>query len=207
VTVTHTEETDSFSTSKESETASDVLLASADEAETFDKAKGSRVMGALGYPSFNDVMSKETDAAETGLDSPITAKVSTFEGFEYDIKIGKPELSEDYFVTFGVNATINEEREAVEDETDEDKVKAEAEFKEQVDKLKEKLTNEKRLEGWIYKVSKYTIDPLIFKKSELYEEKEDDAKAAASSPAGGLTPPLPPINFNDPLNPLTNPGQ
>jgi hypothetical protein len=169
-------------------------LADAKTTEQLDSGKASAVTSALAYPSFNDIA---TNAApeQTGLDKPTVAKIETFDGFRYDVKIGKKlEDKEDHFMQIAVNANFPKERAAGKDEKPEEKEKLDKEFKEKLAKQEEKLKNEKSFEQWVYVVPKYTLDPLLKGRQELLKEepkKEEEKKEETPSSTQFKRPPSP----------------
>jgi hypothetical protein len=178
---------------KESQT-NDWKLADAKANEQLDSGKASGVTSALAYPSFNDIA---TNAApeQTGLDKPTVAKIETFDGFRYDVKIGKKlEDKEDHYMQIAVNANFQKERTPGKDEKPEDKEKLDKEFKDKLAKQEEKLKNEKAFEQWVYVVPKYTLDPLLKGRQELLKEepkKEEEKKEETPSSTQSKPAPAP----------------
>lgn len=162
-------------------------LADARAKEELDSGKASGVTSALSFPSFNDVA---TDAApeKTGLDKPTVAKIETFDGFRYEVKIGKKlDDRDDHYMQVAVNANLQKERTPGKDEKPEDKEKLDKEFKEKLSKQEEKLKAEKAFEQWVYVVPKYTLEPLLKARQELVkdepkEEKKDEPATTSTGP-------------------------
>ncbi len=175
VTVTFAEATNSWTLTRETESG-EWHLANATADEQLDNAKASSATSGLGWPSFNDVRSKDTDAASVGLDTPTTARVQTFDDFTYTLKIGR-KTDDNQHMTLSVSADLPKERTPGADEKDEDKERLDKEFKERLTKLSEKLANEKKLEGWVYQVSGWTFDSLLKPRAELLAEKKADSEA------------------------------
>lgn len=204
VSVTHTNETNSWTVAREKE-GSDLDLRDKKQGEEFDKNKAYAVGNALSYPSFTDVVDPSAKPEETGLDRPVLARLETFDNFVYTIKAGKAKgTNEDnYNLQMSVSADLVTQRTPGKDEKPEDKEKLDKEFQEKLKKLQEKLTQEKRYEKWTYVVSKWTIDPLLKDRKDFLAEKKQpegagDAKNAAQ-PADavphvetGLVPDAPP---------------
>jgi hypothetical protein len=139
---------------------------------------------ALNSPSFTDVATNAPD--QTGLNQPtVTAKLETFDGFNYDVKVGKKvsDDREDYYVKMAVAANIPKERTAGKDEKPEDKTKLDKEHADKVKNLEEKLKNEKTFEKWTYVIPKFTLDPLLKERKDLLAEKKEEPKVADKSPA------------------------
>jgi hypothetical protein len=183
ISVTSPNPSNNWALVKESQT-NEWKLADAKANEQLDTGKASGVTSALAYPSFNDIA---TNAApdQTGLDKPTVAKIETFDGFRYDVKIGKKlEDKEDHFMQIAVNANFPKERTPGKDEKPEDKEKLDKEFKEKLAKQEERLKTEKAFEQWVYVVPKYTLDPLLKGRQELLKEepkKEEETKTPSST--------------------------
>ena len=200
ITVTSPNVSNNWAVVKDSQT-NDWKLADAKANEQLDTGKASGVTSALSYPSFNDVA---TNAApdQTGLDKPTVAKIETFDGLRYEVKIGKKlEDKDDHYMQVAVNGNFPKERTPGKDEKPEDKEKLDKEFKEKLAKQEEKLKNEKAFEQWVYVVPKYTLEPLLKARQELLKEepkKEDEKK---EEPATSSTPPKPAPSPADSLVP------
>jgi len=162
-------------------------LVDAKPGEELDATKATAIATVLANPSFADVLSTKTPPAETGLDKPSTVRIETFDGFVYDLRIGKL-MAENYPVAVGINANIAEERIPAQDEKPEDKANLDKQFRDKRSQLMEKLSKEKRAENWVYLISKSTIDQLLKDRSTLLVEK--NPSPTPSVPAG--KPPSPP---------------
>ena len=142
------------------------------------------------------------------MDQPIVARLETFDGFTYTVKIGNKTNDDNYYLNASVAADLPKDRTAGKDEKPEDKEKLDKEFKEKVSKLEEKLKQEKAYAKWTYLVSKWTVDPLLKERKDLLLEKKEETKQqtptqtnTVSEPkkeatkvlAPGTPPPLPPI--------------
>lgn len=194
VSVTHTNATNSWKLTREMENG-EVKLADLKEGEQLDTGKSSAAGNALSYPSFNDVVAPDTKPEETGLDHPVVARLETFEGFTYTVKIGKKTGEDNYYMTLGVAGDFPRERTPGQDEKPEDKEKLDNEFKEKLGKHEEKLKQEKSYEKWTYLVTKWTVDPLLKERKELLVEKKEEPKPAGqsttSTPPGSPLPSVP----------------
>ncbi|HEY6229364.1 MAG TPA: DUF4340 domain-containing protein, partial [Verrucomicrobiae bacterium] len=185
ISVTHPGGTNSWTLTREKE-GGDLKLADTKEGENLDTGKASGAGYALSSPSFNDVV-VDPKPEETGLDKPITAKLETFDGFTYNVKLGKAMKEENYPLQVAVEGNFPKQREPGKDEKPEDKDKLDKEFKEKQTKLEEKLKNEKKFEKWTYLVAKWSVDPLLKERKDLLaekkEEKKDEKKEGATTPA------------------------
>jgi hypothetical protein len=69
-----------------------------------------------------------------------------------------------------VTAKLPSARTAAREEKPEDKTKLDAEFKDRQQKLADKLTGEKKFEGWVYLLPAYKAEPWIKIRSQLLAE-------------------------------------
>jgi hypothetical protein len=191
IAVTHPEATNSWKLEREKE-GGDLKLADAKPEEQLDTGKASGAGYALSSPSFNDVL-----GAETKPEPNITAKLETFDGFTYNVKLGKAMKEENYPLQVAVEGNFAKQREAGKDEKPEDKEKLDKEFKDKTTKLEEKLKQEKAYEKWTYLVAKWTVDPLLKERKDLLAEKKEETKDAPPVPSA------PPIA--DPLKDILPP--
>ncbi len=186
--VTHPEASDSWSVERDSETADMGLEGLADD-EEIDSTKSYSLKNILSSPSFNDIVDPANDESSSGMETPITAELKTFDGFTYALKIGQADGEDNYPVQVTVSAELPAEREKPEDESEEDTERLDKEFADQQKTLAEKLEKEKVYESWTYLVSKWTVDALLNKRSDLIKQpEEEEGGDAAAAPAG---PPLP----------------
>jgi hypothetical protein len=197
ISVTHPAGTNSWTLTREKE-GGDLKLADTKEGENLDTGKASGTGYALSSPSFNDVV-VDPKPEDTGLDKPVTAKLETFDGFTYNVKLGKAMKEDNYPMQVAVEANIPKQREPGKDEKPEDKEKLDKEFKDKQTKLEEKLKSEKKFEKWTYLVAKWTVDPLLKERKDLLAEKKDEKKEenkdakATPPPADPLKDIIPPI--------------
>jgi len=199
ISVTSTNTTNNWKLEREKE-GSEWKLTDAKPGESLDTGKSSGVTSALSAPSFNDVATN-TAPDKTGLDKPLLAKLTTFDGFNYDVKVGAKTGEDNYFMQVAVNASLPKERTAGKDEKPEEKTKLDKEFKEKNDKLQEKLKAEKEYEKWTYVVSKWTIDPLFKERKDLLAEKKAEPKSDSATNA----PAAKPVTLNSSSNKASPP--
>ena len=167
----------SWSVSRTSET-NDWILADATPTEKIDASKVSGSANALSMPGFTDVVSGGV-SSELGLDKPTKASLTTFDGFTYDLQIGKA-VDENYPVIATVGGSFNQTRTPGKDEKPEDKEKLDKEFKDSLAKLEDRLKAGKKVNGWTYLISKWTLDPLLRDRAQLLvEEKKEELPVAA----------------------------
>jgi hypothetical protein len=171
ISVTHTNATNSWKLMREAENGP-LTLADAKPPEQLDTGKSSPAGNALSFPSFTDVVSPRAKPDETGMDHPVVAKIETFDGFNYTVKVGAKTNEDNYCFNMNVSADLPKERTPGKDEKAEDKEKLDKEFKEKMSKLEDKLKQEKAFEKWTYLVSKWTVDPLLKERKDLLKEEK-----------------------------------
>jgi hypothetical protein len=182
VSIQSPEATNSWSAARESENGS-WTIADAKPEEKFDTNKLSSLSYAMNNPSFTDVV-VDKKPEEIGLDKPTVVKLTTFDGFEYTLNVGKTTADDNYYAKLAVNADLPKARTPGKDEKPEDKEKLDKEFKESTDKLQAKLNEEKAFEKWIYTLPKWSVEQVLKKRSELYADKEEPKTAEHSEGDG-----------------------
>ena len=184
--VTAAKPEDSWKAARTDAEAPEFPLEGAKPGERIDTAKLS-IATLLSGPTFNDVLGK--DKAAEIMKGAVKAKITTFDGFTYNIQAvkqaGKDGSGDKYYLTVAVSADLPKERPAVKDEKPEDKKKNDDAFAEEKKKLADKLAAEQKLNGWVYEVTEYTISSLLKKRSEILAEP---AKPDAAAPAAGSKP-------------------
>lgn len=212
VEVTAAKPEDAWKASRAKEEDNEFTLEGAKAGEKLDNGKVN-LASLLSSPTFNDVLAKDK-ATETMKDA-VKVKIVTFDGFTYSVQTVKKSAggSDKYYLTVAISADIPKERAAVKDEKAEDKKKNDDAFAEEKKKKEEKLANEKKLEGWVYEVTEYTVSNLLKKRAEILAapEKAETPGTDATKPAGlpdikkmipGLTPPATPPALTTPASPL-----
>lgn len=207
ISVVSPQETNTWSVARETETG-DWKLLDAKPDEQIDSSKASSLNWALNSPNFNDVAAPDVKLEEVGLDKPVTAKIETFDGFIYNLKISS-QTNENLHLQVDVSANFPKERTAKADEKPEDKDKLDKEFKDNLVKLEEKLKKEQKFSKWTYVVSKWTVDALLKPRKDLLAEKKEEPKPeeGAAKPVDSSAPPievLPPELKNLPPTPPEN---
>jgi len=200
ISVLSTDATNSWSLSRPGETGS-WALAETNVGEMLDSNKVSSLAGTFTYANFVDVASNSAPA-QTGLDKPFIIKISTFDHFSYEIKVGNKTPEDNYFLTVSVSADLPTARTPGKDEKPEDKTKLDKEFETQTKTLQDKLTQEKALGQWVYLVSSMQLEPLMRQRAQLMVEKKEEKpaeKPADSTPASAA--PEPAVSTGTPAEP------
>ncbi len=186
ISVTAAQADDSWIISRGKDSETDFALVQPRAGESLDNTKIT-AGSLLSSPSFNDVSPK--DKAAELLKDAIKAKITTFDGFTYDIQVAKQskEGSDKYYLSVNVAADIPQTRPAVKDEKEEDKKKADEAFAADKKSKEEKLAKEQKFAGWIYEVSEYTVNNLLKKRSEIVKlevpKAQEGAKPTESAPS------------------------
>jgi len=105
--------------------------------------------------------------AEAGLDKPTLVRATTFEGWTYEVRIGKPAPQDRYYVKTSVTGAVPQERTPPADEKPEDKEKNEKAFAERKDVLAAKLARERAVAGQTVLVEKSSLEPLLRDRAAL----------------------------------------
>jgi hypothetical protein len=165
--------------------------------EELDGSKVAAVSSQFASPSFTDVLPPDAPASETGLDKPSTVQIETFDGFVYDIRIGKLK-DQSYPAMISVKADLPKERTPGADEKPEDKAKLDQEFQTKQKQLSDKLAAEQKLSSRTYLLMKPTVEQVLKERTSLMVEKKASptpgvaappAPAKAPSPAPARVPP------------------
>jgi hypothetical protein len=165
-----------------SNAVADWELQSVKAGEKLDQAKAAPLGSFFTMAGFNDVMKAPADLKSLGLDAPRVLKIRTLDGFHYELKIGATN-EENAYLQIAVSAELPKERTPGKDEKAEDKEKLDKEFKERLEKLKDKLATEQQFAGWVYLVSKWTLDAVLKDRHEFLEAKPEAAPVTAPDPA------------------------
>lgn len=158
------------------------VLSDTNAGEILDTNKVSSLSSALSYASFVDVASNAAPA-QTGMDHPMTATVTTFDHLTYELKIGAKTPENNYYLSVSAAGDPPAARTPGKDEKPEDKAKLDKEFEDKTKTLKDKLAQEKSLGPWVYVVSSGLIDPVIRSRARLMVDKNEDKPAAAADTA------------------------
>jgi len=165
-----------WSVSKEKEDAEWKL----DGPETLDLQKAYDASSSLYALQIADAAPAVSDP-DAGLDKPTTVRAQTFEGWTYELKIGKAAADKRYYVRSSVTGAVPEARKAPGNEKAEDKEKADKAFAEQKEALAAKLAREQALAGRTVLVGATAVEPLLRDRSALIKAekpKEDKSKDA-----------------------------
>jgi hypothetical protein len=150
------------------------------EGESLDSGKVSSFNWALSSPSFNDAHKKDSEEVKDAFAHPTTLNLETFDGFKYVVQIGSQPDPDSYYLTVDVEAELPRARVIPEDEKPEDKEAKDKEWTEAQEKLREKLKKEQALKGWVFKVSKWSVDSLLKNRGDLLAPKTETSSETSS---------------------------
>jgi hypothetical protein len=163
-----------WSVFKEAETG-DWKLAGAG---TLDPGKAQDAASALYGLRIGDAAAGVSDA-EAGLDKPTVIRAATFEGWNYEVRIGKLGPQDRYYVRTSVTGAVPETRTPPADETAENKEKNEKAFAERKELLAAKLAREQAVAGQTVLVEKSAVEPLLRDRAALLAKPKDAKKQGA----------------------------
>lgn len=189
ITVAGPTDAQKWSATRENATA-EWKLADAKPDEKVDTGKAAPLGSVFSSPSFVDVLAPDAKPEDTGLDKPTVATIETFDGFRYELKIGKA-TGDNHAVSVAVSANLPKERTPGKDEKPEDKTKLDEEFKAKLKQQEEKLATEQKFAGRAYLVAKFAIEPLLHDRAALLPDKPaEPTSAPAPQPTSVTTPPV-----------------
>jgi len=134
-------------------------------------------------PGITDVRPADTAAEQTGLQQPIAVNLTTFDGFEYRLAIGKEGPEKSRYLQVNVTGHFNEVRSPEPKEKPEDKQKRDDEFKKHLADLKQGLEREQKFQHWIYLVPEWSVEQLLKPRGEVVATATP-APTPGASPAG-----------------------
>ncbi|GAA5483255.1 DUF4340 domain-containing protein [Haloferula sargassicola] len=188
------------------------LVGKADN-EELDPTALNPLKNLFSYARFEDVIPADKAEAIWKKDQRQTAVIKTFEGLTYHVTFGPAEKEdtadadapapESYAMTVTVTGEVPKERKKAEGETEEAAKEADKAFDERKKALEETLANTRKLEGRVFKVSKYTVEPLLKDRTGLIKSA---APAHTAQPNPGM-PGLPGQAPRRPVQAVTPPIQ
>jgi hypothetical protein len=144
-------------------------------------------------PSFTDVRPASTSPDETGLNDPFRIRIKAFDGFAYDLLLGRPGPDKTRYLQLRVSAELPSVRTPDPKESQEDKKKKDEEFDKKYADLKQRLEREKRFEQWVFLVPDWNLEQILKQRNEIV------SKASPS--------PSPPLATPSPISPTPSPPE
>ena len=118
-------------------------------------------------PSFADVRPASTSPDETGLNDPFQIQIKAFDGFSYDLLLGKQGPDKTRYIQLRVSAELPSVRTPDPKESQEDKKKKDEEFDKRNADLKRRLEREKRFEKWAFLVPDWSLEQILKRRNEI----------------------------------------
>jgi hypothetical protein len=216
VSLVSTNATNSWRITREKE-GGELQLADKKAGEELDASKTWSIGSILSSATIVDVLSPDSKPEAFGFDKPIAATVETFDNFTYGIQVGRGTNDDQIPVRLTVSAEFAKERVAGKDEKPEDKAKLDKEFKDKLEKLQEKLKQEKAFEKWTVVLAKYSVEGLLKSRADLLkkeekkeagkEDKKDSDVDAGVPGLEGLNLDAKPVDDAKPANPPAGNGK
>ncbi len=142
-------------------------------------------------PSFTDVRPASPSPDETGLNDPFKVRVKTFDGFTYDLLLGKPGPEKTRYIQVRVSADLPSVRTPDPKESQEDKKKKDEEFDKKYAELKQRLEREKQFEQWSFLVPDWSVEQILKRRNEIVSKPSPSPVPAAAAPSPDLVMPSP----------------
>ena len=157
----------------------------------------SALNNVFGYANFEDVVSAKAAEGLMNTSQTQRALITTADGFRYQLDITPKGAAgtKNYLMTVSVSADIVKERTKSEGEDPDIAKQADVDYAKKVKADEEKLAFEKSLEGRIFEVTEFTVQPLMKKREEFYAVK---APPTSTTPANNNNQPRvtsPPVMF------------
>ena len=125
-----------------------------------DASKVQDAASALGNLQLVDVAAGISEG-EAGVDRSIAVRAQTFDGWDYELRIGKPAPEDRYYIKSSVTGNVAGSRASQADEKPEDKEQADRAFTERKEALAARLAREQATSQWIVLVPKSRVEPLL----------------------------------------------
>jgi hypothetical protein len=133
-------------------------------------------------PSFTDVRPASASPDETGLNNPFQIRIKAFDGFTYDLLLGKQGPDKTRYLQLRVSADLPSVRTPDPKESQEDKKKKDEEFDQRNADLKQRLERETQFEKWVFLVPDWSLEQILKRRDEIV------SKASPSPIPPGATP-------------------
>jgi len=175
-----------WSVTRDSKTAELALAGNVPEGKEVDTGKLGSVKTAFNWASFTDIADPALKPADTGMDKARVFTARDFDGFVYTVRIGKETSDGKVHVQAEVAFDGPKERAPEAGEKPEDKQKKDEDFAKKLKENREKAEqSNRRLKGWTYVVSKYTVDSVNKTRDEFLKDKPKpaDTQPAEAKPA------------------------
>jgi hypothetical protein len=133
-------------------------------------------------PGFSDVRPASISPDETALNDPFRIRVKAFDGFTYDLLLGKQGPDKTRYLQLRISADLQSVRTPDPNESPADRKRKDEEFDKKYADLKQRLEREKRFEKWVFLVPDWSIEQILKRRNEIV------SKASPSPLPVGTTP-------------------
>jgi Domain of unknown function (DUF4340)/Protein kinase C terminal domain len=161
-------------------------------------------------PSFTDVRPASTSPDETGLNDPFQIRIKAFDGFTYDLLVGKQGPDKTRYIQVRVSADLPSVRTPDPKESQEDKKKKDEEFDKRNADLKQRLEKEKRFEKWVFLVPDWSLEQILKRRNEIVSKASPSPlptpAVAAPSPNASTPSPRPEASASPSASPAPSPA-
>ncbi len=120
--------------------------------------------------------------AEAGLDQPTKIRAQTFDGWAYELEIGKPASADRYYAKSAVIGNLPDARPSAPDEKAADKERADQAFAERKAALGATLERERAVAGRTVLVARAAVEPLLRDRGALLAIDKPKEKDTAKAP-------------------------
>jgi Domain of unknown function (DUF4340) len=143
-------------------------------------------------PSFTDVRPASTSPDETGLNDPFQIRIKAFDGFAYDLLLGRQGPDKTRYLQLRVSAELPSVRTPDPKESQEDKKKKDEEFDKRYADLKRRLEREKRFEQWVFLVPDWNLEQILKRRNEIVSKASPSPSPPLATPSPISSTPSPP---------------
>jgi Domain of unknown function (DUF4340)/Protein kinase C terminal domain len=161
-------------------------------------------------PSFTDVRPASTSPDETGLNDPFQIRIKAFDGFTYDLLVGKQGPDKTRYIQVRVSADLPSVRTPDPKESQEDKKKKDEEFDKRNADLKQRLEKEKRFEKWVFLVPDWSLEQILKRRNEIVSKASPSPLPTpavdAPSPNASTPSPRPEVSASPSASPAPSPA-
>jgi hypothetical protein len=161
-------------------------------------------------PSFTDVRPASTSPDQTGLNDPFQIQIKAFDGFTYDLLVGKQGPDKTRYLQVRVSADLPSVRTPDPKESQEDKKKKDEEFDKRIADLKQRLEKEKRFEKWVFLVPDWSLEQILKRRNEIISKASPSPSptpaVAAPSPNASTPSPSPEASASPSASPSPTPS-
>jgi hypothetical protein len=161
-------------------------------------------------PSFTDVRPASTSPDQTGLNDPFQIRIKAFDGFTYDLLVGKQGPDKTRYIQVRVSADLPSVRTPDPKESQEDKKKKDEEFDKRNADLKQRLEKEKRFEKWVFLVPDWSLEQILKRRNEIVSKASPSPlptpAVAAPSPNASTPSPRPEASASPSASPAPSPA-